>query len=177
MCGRASRGFFRLLSIFSFMFSCVNLFLLLRASYTHAVRIGRPRNPRVRVESTSVTFLSPSLDLTLHTSSNWCLVSSPQIELGEGRFALRAFSNRRFLRVTPPLEGDWTVWVLEVGHAVRTRSTPDKVLLTMSGRACKFGFMCDIPPRGSSLDYQWRLFSCVRRYYCSVDERDAFLSR
>ncbi|CAM9748486.1 unnamed protein product [Ectocarpus sp. 6 AP-2014] len=42
-----------------------------------------------------------------------------KIELGEGRFALRAFSNRRFLRVVPPPPtagwSDWTVWALEVG--------------------------------------------------------------
>ncbi|CAM9836664.1 unnamed protein product [Scytosiphon promiscuus] len=42
-----------------------------------------------------------------------------KIELGGGRFALRAFSNRRFLRVVPPVitdfYSDWTVWTLEVG--------------------------------------------------------------
>ncbi|CAM9646875.1 unnamed protein product [Pylaiella littoralis] len=43
-----------------------------------------------------------------------------KIELGEGRFALRAFSNRRFLRVVPPPPkdgyGGWdNPWVLEGG--------------------------------------------------------------
>lgn len=45
-----------------------------------------------------------------------------QIELGEGRFALRAFSNQRFVRVVPPIPADddngwlfdWDVWTLEV---------------------------------------------------------------
>ncbi|CAM9624920.1 unnamed protein product [Ascophyllum nodosum] len=41
-----------------------------------------------------------------------------KIELGEGRFALRAFSNGRFVRVVPPEPeafSMWNVWKLEVG--------------------------------------------------------------
>lgn len=39
-----------------------------------------------------------------------------KIDLGEGQFALRAFSNGRFLRVNPPAQGeDDEVWFLEVG--------------------------------------------------------------
>ena len=40
-----------------------------------------------------------------------------KIELGEGRFALRAFSNGRFVRVVPPEPeafSMWNVWKLEV---------------------------------------------------------------
>lgn len=38
-----------------------------------------------------------------------------KLELGQGRFALRAFSNRRFLRVVPPAANEYTdVWTLEV---------------------------------------------------------------
>eukprot|EP00904_Undaria_pinnatifida_P000080 jgi/Undpi1/10072/HiC_scaffold_28.g12526.m1 len=39
-----------------------------------------------------------------------------KFELGEGRFALRAFSNHLFLRVVPPDEtSDWSFWALEFG--------------------------------------------------------------